>query len=56
MENEEAKKARTSITLDPALWERAKTECLQRQAATGKRVSFSELVEEALQKVLGDSQ
>lgn len=51
--DEEVKKARTSITLDPELWERAKTECLQRQATLGKRVSFSELVEEALAKLLG---
>lgn len=54
MENEEVKKSRTSITIDPELWDRSKTECLRRQAATGKRVSFSELVEEALAKVLGE--
>lgn len=41
-------KARTSITIDPDLWSRAKEECAARAEQTGRKVSFSVLVEEAL--------
>ena len=51
-EDKKQNKARTAITISPILWEHAKAECERRKAATGKRVSFSALVEEALLQLL----
>lgn len=45
-------KSRTAITIDPELWERAKAECERRKEQTGKKLSFSQLVEECLSNYL----
>lgn len=53
-QTEQAKKnkSRTAITISPDLWERAKAECERRKEQTGKKVSFSSLVEECLDRCL----
>ncbi len=42
------KKARTTITIDPDLWEKAKNHCATRPAVGDRLYSFSELVSELL--------
>jgi len=46
-------KSRTAITIDPDLWQKAKDECTRRSLEDDKKFSFSSLVEEALEKLLG---
>lgn len=52
MEPMKKNKSRTAITIDPDLWDRAKAECERRTEATGRKVSFSALVEAALEQYL----
>ncbi len=52
MEPMKKNKSRTAITIDPDLWTKAKEECERRSEATGRKVSFSALVEEALKNAL----
>jgi hypothetical protein len=52
MEQVKKTKERTAITIDPYLWERAKTVCAKRAEQIGKKFSFSALVEEALLEYL----
>lgn len=47
-------KSRTAITISPELWQKAKAECERRKEQTGKKVSFSALVEECLEQYLGE--
>ncbi len=49
MEPMKKNKARTAITIDPDLWDRAKAECARRAEESGRKVSFSALVEAALE-------
>jgi len=53
MEEVKQNKSRTAITINPRLWERSKAECARLAAARERRVSFSQLVEEALLSLLG---
>jgi len=48
-------KSRTAITIDPDLWDRARTECARRTEMSGKKYSFSALVEAALEGYLHTS-
>ena len=48
MEQVKRNKARTAITIDPQLWDRAKAYCSAKTEADEKRFSFSQLVEAAL--------
>ena len=44
----EKSKSRTTITIHPDLWDKAKAYCEKRTAKEGKLFSFSEMVEKAL--------
>lgn len=46
------RRERTSITIDPELWKRAKRYCGSQTGPHGVRMSFSELVQSALQYYL----
>lgn len=52
MEPMKKNKSRTAITIDPDLWDRAKAECERQTEASGRKVSFSALVERALERYL----
>lgn len=54
MEQVKRNKSRTAITIDPALWDRAKTRCAELSEQRERKVSFSQLVEEALVALLGE--
>lgn len=47
-------KSRTAITIDPDLWAKCKAHCERATEETGRKFSFSALVEEALKKHLED--
>lgn len=53
MEEMKKNKSRTAITIDPDLWVRAKEVCDKRSEESGRKVSFSALVEDALKQYLG---
>lgn len=53
MEELKRKKSRTAITIDPVLWEASKQRCIDLSHAREGKVSFSQLVEEALKAYLG---
>lgn len=48
MTDKKENKSRTSITIDPALWSRARDYCATQTKSSGKKLSFSEFVERAL--------
>lgn len=50
MEPMKKNKSRTAITIDPDLWDRAKAECVRQTEFSGRKVSFSALVEVALEQ------
>ncbi len=54
MEQVKRNKSRTAITIDPALWQRAKDRCAELSEERERKVSFSQLVEEAVRAYLGD--
>lgn len=53
MEEVKRNKSRTAITIDPKLWEQAKVRCATLTEERERKVSFSQLVEEALSAYLG---
>lgn len=50
--DEKNNKERTSITISPVVWNRAKRYCGAQTQESGKKFSFSELVEAALASYL----
>jgi len=48
MEQVKRNKSRTAITINPDLWQKAKLRCEELGRKRDRRVSFSQLVEEAL--------
>jgi hypothetical protein len=53
MEQVKRNKSRTAITINPQLWDRAKRVCADLTISRERKISFSQLVEEALLAYLG---